>query len=210
MKSSIIKVEAIINPEIEVDLPTLPVPASLSFGGGETNIPSTKRIRLAGPANFGISAPDLGGNRTAENAPEPAWVGKISNHFQAVIARPSFPSSERDLQLQLIINPPEGFPNLCEWEWDVVDNMTHLGKGDLVFASLDGSEYLVVETKYHSLTGGSGKNMRTKRTKQRQEVREQASKYALAWQSRHPTAKVFYATLTNEQWVMYGELRVRV
>jgi hypothetical protein len=75
------------------------------------------------------------------------------NHFQKVMERSTFPSSERDLQLKLIMNPHSTYTELIEWEWEVFDNQAHLGKGDLVFKNKDGA-YLIVETKW--INFGSG------------------------------------------------------
>jgi hypothetical protein len=87
-------------------------------------------------------------------------------------------------------------PFLIDDEWDVVAGETNQGRGDLVFTDGEGG-YAVVEVKY--LRDRSGRTARSKRTKSRKEVREQAVTYARAIASRiGPDAKVSAYAYTNE------------
>ena len=68
------------------------------------------------------------------------------------------------------------YPYVIEHEWDVVAGKTNEGRGDLVFSD-GGCRYAVVEVKHIDLQS-SGDTAKTKRTKSRKKVKEQAVFYA--------------------------------
>ncbi len=92
------------------------------------------------------------------------------------------------------------FPLLVDYEWEVAEGFSQLGRGDLVFSDGEG-DFAVVEVKHveGGRWGGTGRNRRTSMRKKRRKVEEQALGYALAWQLRHANPEGTRAFLfTNE------------
>lgn len=84
---------------------------------------------------------------------------------------------ERKLKRHLITNTDKyipGFKYLFQNDWQVIDNQSQYGQGDLIFAS-DYGVLLVVEVKY--LTPIQSKTKRKGRNMRRNLVKEQAEKY---------------------------------
>ncbi|KAJ3023058.1 hypothetical protein HKX48_004371 [Thoreauomyces humboldtii] len=95
---------------------------------------------------------------------------------------------EGRLRNHLIANPLDGYPILAARDWNPQPGLSHLGEGDLVFASSDRSRYLVVEVK--GLHPGTGSTARESRRKAHQKVREQVQRYTNAWAELHPYNEV--------------------
>lgn len=111
-------------------------------------------------------------------------------------------SPEYQLARSLVMEPPEilqEFAFVVDYEWEVVEGFSQLGRGDLVFT--DGlASYAVVEVKYveGGRWGGSGRNRRNHMREKRRKVEEQAWTYAHAWLRQHPDARsVSLFLLTN-------------
>ncbi len=108
-------------------------------------------------------------------------------------------SGEYSLKRKLVLS---GDPLLAEYpflyddEWEVQPGQSNLGKGDLVFTDGEG-RFAVIEVKY--LNPYTGKTARVKRNKQRNQVVEQAKRYAEEFQRLHPEAtSVVAMTYTDE------------
>lgn len=118
--------------------------------------------------------------------------------------------NEAELQEMLIGCPPTPFTQLVAHEWPVgkewpvgyewmgeyFSHYSHYGVGDLVFKRPGFEDYLVVETKY--MTTRTGRTAKTRRTRGRKKVKEQAAFYGRKWKRQHPEAKVSYAWYTND------------
>ena len=88
-------------------------------------------------------------------------------------------NQEYRLKQKLVLHSAEllpDYPYVFDDEWEVNENRTQDGKGDLIFTDGEG-RYAVVEVKWLDLKS-SGKTTRTNRTKKRQKVQEQAVIYA--------------------------------
>jgi hypothetical protein len=97
-------------------------------------------------------------------------------------------NGEYALKRKLVINRGRLLPNypyVIEEEWEVTDNRTDLGRGDLVFTDGDGS-FAVVEVKWIDLDGHlkNGKNRRENNRQKRRKVEEQSIEYALAYYNK--------------------------
>lgn len=84
-------------------------------------------------------------------------------------------------------------------EWLVDPNWPQAGKGDLVFLLPDGS-HLAVEVKAWCTSSCGGKTFRTRRTKHRSKVRQQAWQYGRAWHVRQRGAVQVYAATYTTEW----------
>jgi hypothetical protein len=110
--------------------------------------------------------------------------------------------SEWELQARLISDMEAAGVNLVAREWRVTPDWPQDGTGDLVF-ELPCGTHLVVEVKW--LNMGTGRTARSRRTRNRGHVCNQARRYADAWAARHPRRTVKAATFTND--TNYGGLR---
>lgn len=96
---------------------------------------------------------------------------------------------------------------LLHQEWEVYDDDNDRNVGDLVFGGLSfhGHDvHVVVEVKYLDFSN-EGKTARSRRTAQRKEVKDQATKYARLWAHQNHGSGVSYplmvigVALTNEE-----------
>lgn len=94
-------------------------------------------------------------------------------------------NNEYALKRQLVLASREllpDYPFLIEDEWEAEPNRNQEGKGDLLFSDGEG-RFAVVEVKWLDL-GASGKTPKTRRTKKRKKVKDQAVNYASALAQR--------------------------
>ena len=92
----------------------------------------------------------------------------------------------------------QNFPFLVQFDYEVVPGFSQYGRGDVVFSDPARNRLLVLQVQYldHNT---SGRSRKTKRTKKRLKVKEQALEYAeRAWKKWHPSGGVFCAAVTNE------------
>jgi len=107
----------------------------------------------------------------------------------------------------LVLKLPEAlqrWPYLVEYEWEVSAGWSQAGKGDLVFGDGEGS-FAIVEVKWID-NDTTGSTSRTRRTKKRKAVREQAQKYAVAWWYSHPEAVEVRAFTFTDDHSPQGQL----
>eukprot|EP00762_Andalucia_godoyi_P004912 ANDGO_01495.mRNA.1 hypothetical protein len=71
-------------------------------------------------------------------------------------------------------------PFLVEYEWEVAESRTDMGKGDLVFTD-GGGRFAVVEVKFIQGETMSGRTACTRRRQSRQRLRDQVSRYVDAF-----------------------------
>jgi hypothetical protein len=84
------------------------------------------------------------------------------------------------------------YPFIIEDEWEVIDNLSNCGRGDLVFTDGEGS-FAVVEVKWLDLDNLSktAKTRRESNRKKRNKVIDQADEYArIYWQKLDKGASV--------------------
>ncbi len=86
-------------------------------------------------------------------------------------------------------------PYLYDYEWEMVEGRTDLGKGDLLLTNGRDS-FLIVEIKF--LDSDSGSTARTRRTKKRTKVIDQTFDFMVDFQKLHNDKKVFGLAITNE------------
>jgi hypothetical protein len=112
---------------------------------------------------------------------------------------------EENLMKSLTTGPrhPE-FPHIVATEWFYVNNFSHLGKGDIVFANFsapmgsilqdhNAGRVLIVELKCINTTNATAK---------RKKVKDQVNSSMQAWRNRFPLDEVkgCYFTNENPQW----------
>jgi hypothetical protein len=88
------------------------------------------------------------------------------------------------LKRKLVLERTQLLPEyryVIEDEWEVTDGRTDLGRGDLVFTDGNGC-FAVVEVKWLDLA--SGATARKRRNYKRNQVKDQAGKYAKHYQNR--------------------------
>lgn len=76
------------------------------------------------------------------------------------------------------------YPYIWDYEWEVTPNYSNLGKGDLIFFN-GKSSFLIIECKYidHEQFGSTAK---TRRTKKRSQIKDQAKKYMDYFKELYP------------------------
>lgn len=124
----------------------------------------------------------------------------INNTAMPLAAKPS----ERDLADYAKRRMSKQMTLLCE-EWGAYDDDNNRNVGDLVFGGMlpfhGHNVHVVVEVKYLDLSN-EGKTARSRRTAQRKEVKDQATKYAWLWAQRDHRSypvMVIGVALTNEE-----------
>ena len=112
---------------------------------------------------------------------------------------------------------PAAFPYAVEAVWEYFPGYTNLGRGGLVFADNANAAYeashepsmvLCVEVKFLSKCHGA--TAKTRRTKQRQKVREQLTASMRHWHKRHPHDQVYGYKCVNEgivEWMRAEQLQ---
>lgn len=110
---------------------------------------------------------------------------------------------------KLIAAPPKGLheavPCLYDHEWEVEPGRSQSGKGDIVMTNGTGT-YAVVEVKWLNMDA-SGRTARSRRTRKRSQVEEQAIRYAREFFKSHPEATVV-APLVFTDEVQEGQLKL--
>jgi Holliday junction resolvase-like predicted endonuclease len=85
--------------------------------------------------------------------------------------------------------------DLIDQEYLIISNYYQFGTGDLIFKK--NNKILVVECKHINFTQ-TGRNYRSKRTKARKKVKEQALYYASCAKLKYRNCIVYGAVFTNE------------
>ena len=87
-----------------------------------------------------------------------------------------------------------------DYEWEVFDGASNLGKGDLVFTN-DKRDFLIVECKYIDIDD-VGSTARRRRTMKRKKIKEQTEKYIYSFKNKHPEVEsVKGLGITNEGFI---------
>ena len=131
---------------------------------------------------------------------------KRDNIIRSYILERTWDKNDEFLLIQRIINGDikdellSKYSYVYDYEWEVFDGASNLGKGDLVFT--DGkSNFLVVECKYIDLDD-QGSTARTRRTKKRKDIKEQPKKYISSFKKKHPeAASVMGLGISNEGFI---------
>ncbi len=115
------------------------------------------------------------------------------NIIRSYILGRTWDKNDEFLLIQRIINGDKKdellskYLYVYDYEWEVFDGASYLGKGDLVFT--DGKRnFLVVECKYIDIYD-QGRTARTRRTMKRKKIKEQTQNYVLYFNNKHSEAK---------------------
>lgn len=114
------------------------------------------------------------------------------NIIRTYIKERTWDKNDEFLLIQRIINGDKKekilskYPYVYDYEWEVFDGASNLGKGDLVFTN-GKSNFLIVECKYIDLEA-QGRTARTRKTKKRKEIKDQPKKYISCFKKKHPEA----------------------
>ena len=115
------------------------------------------------------------------------------NIIRSYILGRTWDKNDEFLLIQRIINGDKKdellskYPYVYDYEWEVSDGASNLGKGDLVFTDSK-RNFLVVECKYIDIYD-QGRTARTRRTMKRKKIKEQTQNYVLYFKNKHSEAK---------------------
>ena len=105
---------------------------------------------------------------------------------------------------EIIQEYTEKYPYNYDYEWEVYDGYSNLGKGDLVLTDAHGN-FLIIECKYINLNA-TGQTARSKRRKSRRDVKKQTKDYIKAFKIKNFEAKnVIGLAVTNEKIIFFQD-----